>query len=483
MALQGRIYSLRTRLRSLGITDLTEPAAGMYNLPSSEQCTAIATQLDGLVEDTKALPSSVPDSAAVGVDLRSLRTDLHNATDSMARVDRLAKFRAAVENCDNALSDLLEHIDSYPSPPMGALSSTHVLNSSQPPEEQIGARLRFTEDLVKKMRALYEQVKDDARAHSEYDRVEQTWQELQAMCQDLLTEQRVRPPSVISNSRSNHTSLSTARPGPVPISIPKKATGYSKLSAGSTSQLLAPPLRAGRRSSSGPPNRPPPSRSSSRMSMMSVASTSRSVSNPAPSTTPVATSRLYQSTFASRQRTQSTASPTSMVTPPPKPGIQPKSRPRSNTSHATRTASPAFSEVSTFSQSRSSLNLSRASHYPRARVPRQSFSSLSRATPPLPRTSKVRKPYVANPKSKLDMAVGEVVNKLPINVDINVEVVAETWKDQSGKYWIGSQDPKLCFCRILRSQMVMVRVGGGWTELSKYVYLVILVRIVTDSSI
>jgi hypothetical protein len=78
-----------------------------------------------------------------------------------------------------------------------------------------------------------------------------------------------------------------------------------------------------------------------------------------------------------------------------------------------------------------------------------------------------KKAYVANPKNKLDVAVGDVVNKLHVN--INVEVVADTWKDQSGKYWIGDQEPKLCFCRILRSQTVMVRVGGGWQELSKYV--------------
>ena len=65
------------------------------------------------------------------------------------------------------------------------------------------------------------------------------------------------------------------------------------------------------------------------------------------------------------------------------------------------------------------------------------------------------------------MAVGDVVNQLPVG--INIEGITETWRDQSGKYWIGNQDPKLCFCRILRSQTVMVRVGGGWTELSKYV--------------
>ena len=38
---------------------------------------------------------------------------------------------------------------------------------------------------------------------------------------------------------------------------------------------------------------------------------------------------------------------------------------------------------------------------------------------------------------------------------------------QTGQYWIGAQGrAKLCFCRILQSQTVMVRVGGGWSELS-----------------
>lgn len=38
--------------------------------------------------------------------------------------------------------------------------------------------------------------------------------------------------------------------------------------------------------------------------------------------------------------------------------------------------------------------------------------------------------------------------------------------DKTGRYWIGE---RLCFCRILRSQTVMVRIGGGWSELSKSV--------------
>lgn len=46
---------------------------------------------------------------------------------------------------------------------------------------------------------------------------------------------------------------------------------------------------------------------------------------------------------------------------------------------------------------------------------------------------------------------------------------SEEWTDRSGRYWIGlGSRAKLCFCRILRSRTVMVRVGGGWVELSRY---------------
>lgn len=45
----------------------------------------------------------------------------------------------------------------------------------------------------------------------------------------------------------------------------------------------------------------------------------------------------------------------------------------------------------------------------------------------------------------------------------------EQWHDESGRYWIGTGGKaRLCFCRILRSRTVMVRVGGGWVELSRY---------------
>ncbi|PWN20052.1 hypothetical protein BCV69DRAFT_283583 [Microstroma glucosiphilum] len=78
--------------------------------------------------------------------------------------------------------------------------------------------------------------------------------------------------------------------------------------------------------------------------------------------------------------------------------------------------------------------------------------------------------YRANPKSKLDVAVAQTINRL--SVPVKIEAVKPsgnaTYEDHSGKYWVGHPDPRLCFCRILRSRTIMVRVGGGWQELTRY---------------
>jgi len=132
-------------------------------------------------------------------------------------------------------------------------------------------------------------------------------------------------------------------------------------------------------------------------------------------------------------------------------------------SHTRRAVSPTPSNASVVS--RSGKGARRPSYPAWGRPPPLPTHKFPPSKPPVP----TRKPYVANPKSKLDVAVGDVVNKLPENVDINVEIAQDTWQDRSGKYWIGGEDSRLCFCRILRSQTVMVRVGGGWMELSKFI--------------
>lgn len=94
---------------------------------------------------------------------------------------------------------------------------------------------------------------------------------------------------------------------------------------------------------------------------------------------------------------------------------------------------------------------------PLSRRPLKSVSS--------PRASSITpKPnnYVPDPQNDLDVQVGRIVNETPYKVKVKM-VPGEV-----GRYWFGEMNPKLAYCRVLKSKMVMVRVGGGWLELSEF---------------
>lgn len=82
-------------------------------------------------------------------------------------------------------------------------------------------------------------------------------------------------------------------------------------------------------------------------------------------------------------------------------------------------------------------------------------------TPRPPSRTVSRTSYVPDPKNELDVELGRIVNETPYRVKVKM-VPGEV-----GKYWIGDVNPRLVYCRILPSKLVMVRVGGGWVELSK----------------
>lgn len=490
--LYSRIIGLRKRLAALHLGDLTRPnSRGTDSLPTEEYVDRSQKDFDILADEINALPNSVPQSSKADMELRSLRSDLEAAVGHLRTAHQLVEVSAAVRECDNALSDLLEHIDSYPAPPAGVLSSAYHSDVNLPPEDQMSDRLVFTKNLVDALSARAAKLSSDTRVVAEVQRITQTWDELNAMGMDRVSGDKSRPASAMSSVNGRATPAP-----PAPVSGPKNMTTVRKNSmfgqlargpgSGSGKYLAPPPVHPRRTvSNSSAGSRPPsqaPSRASSRASMASTST--RSVSGPI-NTPPAAASRLFTSTFASRQRSSSISSSISSVmntdrrgtppitSPPPRTVVtRPRARTGQSYGRTERVASPALSEAA---RSRSSLNLSRStgtsngtstSKSTWSRAPRQSFPNVPKASPPIRKTpSSEKKPYIANPKNKLDVAVGDVVNSLPVN--ISIEVVAETWKDQSGKYWIGDEDPKLCFCRILRSQTVMVRVGGGWSELSR----------------
>ncbi|CAA7260213.1 unnamed protein product [Cyclocybe aegerita] len=466
--LQAEILALRKRLRSICINETLRPTKSSTDLPTAKEQEEMTRSLSIVSTNTQKLPVNVED-LNLNAELHSLRTEVKESFGLLKELQKLVDFQKAIQDCDAALSDLLEHIDSYPAIPLGVLSSTHTSSPTALPEEQMAARVRFTGDLVEAVGLKLMAVSNDRRAISEHSRVQQTWSELHEMATDRIGGKKSRPPSVLSrNSSGRNSSASTnaSAANGANTHEARKVGSYSHLSVSSVpsparGKMLAPPLKPDpRRSASGSSNTG--SRSASRMST----STNRSVSGPL--------SSLHGSTFASRQRTTSLSNSTSTdhLRPPSarRPSLTPSSRFRLD-SGSKRSSSPTMSERSTLSNSRSgiasrtSINSSTWS-----RAPRDSFSSiLPRVMTPQNRktSNPPRKKYVADPKSKLDVAVGDVVNQLPVG--INVEGITESWRDQSGKYWIGNQDPKLCFCRILRSQTVMVRVGGGWQELSKFI--------------
>ncbi|KAF7355063.1 Growth arrest-specific 2-like [Mycena sanguinolenta] len=455
--LQNLVFTLRKRLRTMSIEGL---AYSSSMLPSEADLRQVIREFFSLCEEVATLPASIEDPS-VDAELNSLRTEVTRATQLVEHLENLANFSEALHLCDPALSDLLEHIDTYPSVPLTSTSSFQVPMDLSA-EEQLTSRLAFTTSAIEHMMALFAAVKDDERAIAERDRIQQTWTELEEMANDRIVGRRSRPVSVSSsasrgsgrNSRASIDSRASLNSRAAVRKLPTKAPTYSGLSASPSaagpsqrtrSRLVPPqPQNDSRRSTYGTERSRPGSQ-------LSNLSSNRSTSGPV----------MHGSTFASRQRTTS-------LTPSTNPAPR-RSSHGPIPSHHDRTASPTVSDASSHSRSfmSPSSRSSSASTSTWARAPRYSL-----APPPKPPTPKKtgpppRKKYVANPKNKLDVAVGEVVNKLPVG--ISIEGVSESWRDQSGKYWIGDQDPKLCFCRILRSQTVMVRVGGGWTELSKFI--------------
>lgn len=210
--------------------------------------------------------------------------------------------------------------------------------------------------------------------------------------------------------------------------------------------------------------------SSSRTSLASSTSSSRTLAPDRPTASrPAGRSQLGQSTGSSSSlRISST------------PAVTARSR-------------PSALGDSTSSSRRSSLSWSAASTpAPRRSAPsssRKSTASISWRSPPnLTTPIRRARKYVPDSTNKLDVAVGEIVNDFKVSFprwltdlcglaadhQAHVPIVpigansTDDYKDMTGSYWIGAEGrAKLCYCRILRSKMVMVRVGGGWVELSK----------------
>ncbi|KAI9311934.1 hypothetical protein BX666DRAFT_1991035 [Dichotomocladium elegans] len=129
----------------------------------------------------------------------------------------------------------------------------------------------------------------------------------------------------------------------------------------------------------------------------------------------------------------------------------PGGRPGSQGSRLTPTPPPPVAS----SPRRASVN-SRAAAMRRTPTPTTAHSQRTSTTAP------VAAKYVADPKNELDVHLGKIVN------DSQYRMKIKRVAGEAGKYWFGDEFPRLVYCRILPSKVVMVRVGGGWLELTKF---------------
>ncbi|KIO27237.1 hypothetical protein M407DRAFT_233367 [Tulasnella calospora MUT 4182] len=462
------IASLRSRLRSLSLQSIIRPNSKAGPSPKSPAPTPLPTQKDAndlrdkyndIVSSFAQLPARMQDASAQA-ELKSLQFEMESSKGMMTRVLSLAAFSSSFTTCDNALSDLLEHLDSYPAPPLET-TAAHQSDPSLPPEGQLSDRVGFTGSLIDAMKEAARGLGDDERVAAERSRLQQTWAELWEMSMDKINGIPSRPPSSV------HTPSETGSQRYINLNLEAdfapigKQGSYSSLrrsrASASLSNLAAAPSPT---AASHPPHLGI-GRSSSRVSTRSISGPIASSSKPGvpPSSF---SGNIQNSTFSSRQRTMSNASTAGESSTTPR--RMSLSRPRIPSGMMAPTGKEVPSPT---------IPGTRSAFASLGRTPKSSLanstSAPSRSTPlrsPMELPVRKRKQYIPNQKHRVDVAVAKVVNELDPEYNVTVEPVS--YKDQSGKYWIGDKDPKLCFCRILRSQTVMVRVGGGWVELSKF---------------
>jgi len=459
-----QIAELRARLGGLGLHSWARPSPDSAHasvLPSANLIMDLQSTFTEIQSTAQSFPPTVADDVAVEAELHSLHFELDRSKDLLERCHTLATAANKVSECDAALSDLLEHIDSYPGEPFET-SSSHMPNPEHTQQQKLAARLKFTQELLDSLDVVITSTQNDPRLLSERERLGQTWQELQEMTADRLAERASLPatdsesggPSGRGSSASiaSTTESSGALSKTVTRPPPKKPRGVLGVHRQPSSRTM--PL------SPTPPPKQRPTQMEKLNRRTGSTSSSRSVSGPLVSSNP----NILAPTFASRQRTTSTSSVgDNSITPlrkfdhiPPSPVQRLRS---------ILAPSPTLSESSTSSRTPYTPR-SVSGFLPPRRASTKSLSRSYNGRPNADRTVTSRRPperkkYVPNKKNKLDVAVGRVVNTLPVHVSI--EHVSGTggtgsdgWEDKSGRYWIGDEDPRLCFCRILRSHTVMV---------------------------
>ncbi|PWN28974.1 hypothetical protein BDZ90DRAFT_230972 [Jaminaea rosea] len=493
----------------------------LLDLPSAADAERVGEATASLLKELGELRVGHPTERGIA----SLVDQAQTRATRLRRYKQLADFNTAFVTMETALGEFLTLLDDAegqgldrfaPSPMSGSRPSsrrsTRALTPAQDASQTVQTQLSSLDPLMEAADSLAKPVAQDVRVRDRLEQLRKSYVDMAEMARDVLNPDPDRSLSAMSRTTSdcslstintpllgtlrlpqiggdNEDDSSSVLATPTKIPRPRSSTAgrfgerahvSSRLRTTSlTAQASAIDSNLPRLRAPSTPQRPPVAIEGRRSSAGQVTPLSRSVARqrlPAiagsPASTPprvLGTSRTVDSTPTSRPRTTSAKQsapplPSAIRVPSSASKVwTPARRPRATTAAAVSTPS----------------NMGKVA---------EASSSSSRPNR-----------YKANPKSRLDIAVAKVVNRMPMPVSMvhasqvpggrprlsnnGVGIVGtrsvssstdsttgrrEEWKDDSGRYWVGHPDPKLCFCRILRSRTIMVRIGGGWQELTRY---------------
>lgn len=435
-----RMLEIMDRLVSLDLDRwVREPEKRHSPLPTRETVTDLQDRLEGINLEILDLVSELESVSASREKDESLLErcvkEYDSASSKFERLKELMEFNEAVETCDQSFSRLLDALDH------------HQNNGSE--DDELYLVNQESETKVKEVSMKACGVGNDGRVEYQLERLTQTWAELSEMVKDRDESKND------SNERSNEMRLNgTERSDnyiPQSFLMKKNNSPASKIPV----LLDRSPVRL--RSNSVGSAAGSPSRMTSKIPSISTplgptetrGGLKRSLDHHAHPNSPYMSSPSLAASCRAGRRTPDprSASKDQFDSHPPSSGFTRTRAPSSLRGRISGGGSGLRNRVSLMSMN-------------------QSRTAFGLSTPPSTRMDGIEKKrvqYRAQPNRNIDQMVGKVVNRLA--VEVHVAPVEETWEDNSGLYWIGN---KMYFCRILRSQTVMVRIGGGWNELSSF---------------
>ncbi|KAK8864540.1 hypothetical protein IAR55_001790 [Kwoniella newhampshirensis] len=413
----ARIRAMRRSLDDLCVSQIVNPTVselaithGLRRLPTEHVRSDIIAALDDVSLQIENVAEPTTDSAIS--ELNEVKTTVRACHDLFPALDRLVTFAQAVATCDTKLSRLLEFTD----------------NVEEGQDVPLASLREEASVSVTKLVDLFPSVESDSRAKHEMHRVKDAWDELIILAEEGIRSARR---GVDYDGISEHAGVT--RPESSRSAAASRLPRLTSSSSRPIHRAASNPTTIQGHSTYFSPAQTPKSR------MRAVSETPTRIQVNDERNLGIRNSRNDLNSIPASPQTDGTR-------------LRPSSIPR-----PVKGLTPATERVP--SSPSMSLPIARA-------VPRSRKNSRLLGLPPQAETE-----YVADPRSGLDIAVGNIVNKLGVNVPMRPVGLntSDKWKDQSGKYWIGAEGrAKLCFCRILRSRTVMVRVGGGWVELSKF---------------